>query len=266
MTDENPPIDHSDVFRTRALLPVLIPVAILVVVVGVIVLFAWLLLYNTREGAVALAIVAAGGVLMAVSLAASQDSLSRVKQVGAALALVVPLGLGIAIATGSDAFGIASEDLNINVEPHGPSFLLPDVPEDAPLMAAESLDSFCLPTDGGCEDTNEWSVELPEDPALFAYAFHNMDTTTEHNLALFGLPEEDAYGANVEALGTEPLTPEVPATFIGDETRAYEFAWGGGGEGEDAPAEGEGATAPEQFYFVCTIHPATMWGVATVQG
>lgn len=258
MNDEHPTIDHSDAFRTRALLPTLIPIGILVVVVGVIALFAWMLLYNTREGAVALAIVGAAGVLLAVSLAASQEELTRVKKAGAALALVGPVALGVVIATG--AFGLDPASLNINAEPHAPQFLLPEVPEDAPTLAAVDASSFCLPQDGSCEPTQEWTVSTPEEVGQFVYAFDNRDTTVEHNLALFGLPEESAFGSAANGLGTEVLTPEVPDPYLGEETRAYEFAWpaGDGGEGS-----GE---APEQFYFVCTVHPSSMWGVATVEG
>lgn len=248
----------NDDFRTRGFLPAVVPIAILVVVVGLIGLFAWLLLYNTREGAAALAIVGAAGILVAISLAASQDQMSRSKQVGAALAVVGPLGVGLAIAVG--AFGVPAEDLNINVEAHGPEFLLPDVPPEAPLMAAVDLTSFCLPTDGGgCEPTREWDLDAQEDPATFLYAFHNMDTTSQHNLALYGLPEESAFGSSADSLGTDLVTPELPETFIGDETRAYQFEWPAA-EGEAEP------TPPEQFYFVCTIHPSTMYGVATLAG
>lgn len=247
----------NDDFRTRGLLPAVIPIAILVVVIGLIGLFAWMLLYNTRDGAAALAIVGAAGILVAIALMTSQDEIGRTKQVGAALAVIGPLGIGLAIAVG--AFDVPAEDLNINVEPHGPEFLLADVPPEAPVMAAVDLTSFCLPTDGGgCEPTREWDLQAQEeDVSQFIYAFHNMDTTAEHNLALYGLPEESAFGTSADALGTELLTPELPETFLGDETRAYQFEWPLA-EGETEP------TPPNEFYFVCTIHPSTMYGVATL--
>lgn len=253
----------NDDFRTRGFLPVVIPLAIMVVVVAAIGFFAWLLLYNTREGAAALAIVGAAGVLVAIALAASQDDMGRGKLVGATLAIVGPLAIGIAIATG--AFDIPAEDLNVNAEPHGPAFLLADVPPDAPMLAAVDLSSFCLPTGGGCEPTQEWSLESPEDTSRFTYAFDNLDTTAEHNLAIFALPDEGDFGASVDSLGTEPLTPEIPAPFIGEEIRAYEFGWPAV-EG-DEPAEAGGAgQQPEQFYFVCTVHPSTMYGVGSFTG
>ncbi|MBY5161800.1 hypothetical protein [Salsipaludibacter albus] len=247
----------NDDFRKRAFLPVVIPLGIVVVVAAMIGLYAWMLLYTTSAGAATLAIIAAAGILLAATLASTQDSLNRTKQFGVALAVLGPIAIGSVIAAG--ALGIDPAALNVNAQPHGPEFLLAEVPPDAPTMAAESLDAFCLPTDGGCEETQEWTIESAEDAAgMFTYAFDNRDPGVEHNLAIYGLPEEDAYGSSTAQLGTEELTPEEPAPFPGAQIRAYEFEW---------PAE-EGAepVAPEQFYFVCTVHPSTMWGVATIAG
>lgn len=243
-------------FRKRAFLPVVIPVAILLVVAGVIGLYAWLLLYNTREGAAALAIVAAAGILVAVSLAASHSALGRVKKLGVAIAALVPVGLGIVIASG--VFGLEPESLNINAEPHAAEFLLAEVPPDVPTLGAVDLTSFCLPSNGGCENTQEWEVEAPEDLAQFTYAFDNRDETAEHNLAIYGLPEESAFASAPDSLGTDLLTPELPEPYLGPEVRAYQFEW---------PAE-EGAepAPPEQFYFICTVHPSTMYGTGTFTG
>lgn len=257
MNDEQPPIDHSNAFRTRALLPTLIPLGILATVVGIIALIAWLLLFNTREGAAALGIVIAAGVLVGISLAASQDGMSRMKKIGAGVAVIGPVAIGAVIATG--AFGLDEADLNVNAEPHAPSFLLGEVPADAPTLAAVDLTSFCLPSDGGgCEATDEWSVPSPEDASQFVYAFNNMDTAADHNLALYGLPGESEFGSAADNLGTPLLTPALPDPFVGEETRAYQFAWADGG--------GEDGEAPGQFYFVCTVHPSTMFGVGTIEG
>lgn len=250
----------NDDFRTRGFLPLVIPLAIVVVVVGAIGFFAWMLLYNTREGAAALAIVGAAGILLAIALAASQDDLSRGKKAGVTLAIMGPAAIGVAIATG--VFAIPAEDLNVNVEPHGPAFVLADVPPDAPLLAAVDLSSFCLPSGGACEPTREWALDSPEDTSRFTYAFENLDTTAEHNLAIFGLPDEADFGSSVDTLGTEPLTPELPAPFLGVQTVAYDFGWPLAES--DVPAEAaEAGQQPEQFYFVCTVHPSTMYGVAT---
>ncbi len=246
----------NDDFRNRAFLPVVIPLGILVVVGAGIGLYWWLLSYNTREGAFVLAMVAAAGILLAITLAASQDSLSRTKKFGVALAGMGPILIGAVIAAG--ALGLDPALLNINAEPEEPSLLLPAVDPDAPVMAAVDLNSFCLPSGGGCEETKEWAIESTEDIAeMFTYTFDNQHAGVEHNLELFNLPEEGAFGAAVNQLGTEPLTPTEPETFPGVETRSYEFEW--------QPAEEGGEpVVPEQFYFVCTVHPSTMWGVGTI--
>ncbi len=248
----------NDDFRKRAFLPVVIPLGIVAVVAGAIGLYAWMLLYTTSAGAAALAIVAAAGILVAAALASSQDSLDRAKQFGVALAVLGPIAIGSVIAVG--ALGIDPAALNVNAQPHGPEFLLPEVPPDTPTMAAESLDSFCLPTAGGCEETREWTIESTDEMAeMFTYAFENRHAGVDHNLAIFALPEQDAFGSSSAQLGTDELTPEEPEPFPGVETRAYRFDW-------PAAEEGGEPVAPEQFYFVCTVHPSTMYGVATIQG
>lgn len=248
----------NDDFRNRAFLPVVIPLGILVVVVAGIGLYWWLLSFNTREGAFVLAMVAAAGILVAMTLATSQDSLSRGKQFGVALAALGPIAIGAVIAGG--AFGLDPATLNINAQPEEPSLLLDAVDPEAPVMAAESLNSFCLPGGGGCEETNEWAVESTADIAeMITYTFDNRDSGVEHNLALFALPEEGSFGASVDALGTDPLSPSLPDTFPGAEERSYEFEWAAGEEGAE-PVQ------PEEFYFVCTVHPSTMWGVGTIEG
>jgi hypothetical protein len=243
-------------FRKRAFLPVVIPVAIVAVVAGVIGLYAWLLLYNTREGAAALAIVAAAGILVAGALAASQSSLGRTKQLGVGIAALAPVAVGIVIASG--AFGLDPATLNVNAEPHAPEFLLAEVPPDTPTMGAVDLSSFCLPSNGSCEPTREWEVATPDDLAQFTYAFDNRDPAVEHNLALYGLPEESAVGGAADALGTDLLTPELPEPYVGPEVRAYQFEW--------AAEEGAEPAPPDQFYFVCTVHPTTMYGTGTFTG
>lgn len=231
-------------FRNRALLPVVIPLAILGTIALLVGGFALILLYNTRWTAVMLAIVAAAGILIAMTIASSRDKADGRVKGAVALAGGVPVLLGVLIAVGVIG-NLSAEDLNINRQPHTTGPQLPEVPEDAPLLAAETLNAFCLPTGGGCEDTNEW--EIPAEAAAgetFIYAFDNRDTSTgPHNLVLFeleGTPEDPDAGAL--------LFEEVPAAFDGPETRAYQTA----------------VPLPEQFYFLCTVHPTTMWGVGTV--
>jgi hypothetical protein len=231
-------------FRNRALLPVVIPLAIVGTIAVLVGSFAMILLYNSRFTAVVLAIVAAAGILIAMTIASSRDKADGRVKGAVALAGGTPIVLGLLVAVGVIG-GLAPEDLNINRQPHTSGPQLAEVPEDAPLLAAESLNSFCLPSGGTCEETNEW--EIPADAAAdetFIYAFDNRDTTTgPHNLVLFTLE-----GSADDATAGDLLFEEVPAAFDGPETRAYQTS----------------EALPEQFYFLCTIHPNTMWGVGTV--
>ena len=79
-------------FRSRILLPILIPVLIVVVMAAFIGMVAALFLYNTKTGALALAAVAAGGILFAVALATSRDRLDARGR--------VVLGMAAALAGG----------------------------------------------------------------------------------------------------------------------------------------------------------------------
>lgn len=233
-------------FRNRALLPVVIPLAIVGTIALLVGSFALILLYNTRFTAIVLAIVAAAGILIAMSLASSRDKADGRVKGAVALAGGTPIVIGLLIAVGVVG-NLAPEDININRQPHATGPQLPEVPEDAPVLAAESLNSFCLPSGGTCEETNEW--EIPADAAAdetFIYAFDNRDTTTgPHNLVLFTL----AGSADAPEAG-DLLFEEAPPPFDGPDIRAYQTA----------------EALPEQFYFLCTVHPNTMWGVGTVAG
>jgi hypothetical protein len=238
-------------FRNRAFLPVVMPLAILGGIAVVVGIFAVILLYLTRETAVMFAIVAAAGIFVAVALAASQDRLDTAKKGAIGIAAGVPILLGAMLAGGLLG-GIADENRMINIEPHEQGMLLADAPPDAPLLAAESINAFCLPTGGGCEETNEWSVEW-DDPEEFVYAFDNRHVGTQHNLVLYDAAAEyDGEAIGLTALTEEMLiSPEFPPTFAGPELQAY--GW---------PRDENGV--PQEFYFVCTIHPTTMYGLGTL--
>lgn len=239
-------------FRNRAFLPIVVPLAILLAIAAGIGLIALLLLYSTRETAVALAIVIAAGILVATALAATRDRLDSRQKSAISIAVLTPIVAGAAFATGVVG-NIPAEELNINREPHEEGMVLAQVPPEAPVLAAESLDSFCLPTDGGCEPTREWEIPYGGEEE-FLYAFDNRDTGTPHNLYLYEL--EDLSGATEEPISIgsvsedQLLTPEPPPTFAGPAAQAYRFT-----------PEGE---VPEQLYFVCTVHASTMFGVATI--
>ena len=237
----------NSTFRNRAFLPLMIPLAILAVIGLLAGGFAAILLWNTAEAAVALAIVAAAGILLAASLAASADQLDGPKKGAIAFAGLTPIVVGILFATGVVG-NVDPALLNINREPHAPAFLLAEVPADAPVLGATSINAFCLPTNGGCEDTFTWEVPLEDPGAPFTYAFDNLHEGVDHNLVLFALDGDPSDPDNAQA--GDLLTPEVPAPFPGIEERAYEFTWPDG-------------QAPEHFYFLCTVHPSTMYGVGT---
>lgn len=249
-------------FRNRAFLPVVMPLAILLAIAAAVGVVATILLFVDRQGAVAIALLAAAGVLLAVSLAATQDRLDPARRGVLVLAGIAPLGVGALIAAGLIG-GLADEDRNINVEPHAPQFIFNEILPDAPVLVAEDATTFCLPEDGGCTPTNEW--EFSYTPEQIQYAFDNQDTTAEHNLMIYDVPEEDLDGATEDpiALSTlqeehEVITPGEPPTFLGPEQQTYQWTPPGEDAGEDA------TPIPEQGYFVCTIHSGSMFGVVAL--
>ncbi len=258
-------------FRNRAFLPVVMPLAILGVLGAVVGLVALILLYVDRQGAVAIAILAAAGVLLAISLTASQDRLDLPRRGAVALAGIAPLLAGGLVAAGVVG-GLADEDRNINVEPHGPQFVVPGLEEGAPVLAADSLQGFCLPEEcDGSTFTNEWSFSYDADEQI-QYAFDNRDSSA-HNLRIYAVPEEELGGGAIDVGALQDgtykvITPGVPPDIDGGVAQTYQ--WDPpeeGAEEEGAGEEGEiaGPTpVPEQAYFVCTLHPSTMWGVVEI--
>ncbi len=224
-------------FRNRAFLPVFIPVVVLLAIGLLVGLFAAILLWNTRVTAITLAVVTAGGILFAIALANTRDELGRARRVVVILAGFVPVAVGGAFALG--AVQIPQNELNINREPEI------RVPEDAPVMAAESAQSFCLPQpDGSCKPTHEWDVTPSEASEQFAYFFDNRDSATgPHNLAIFTLQ-----GSKDDPNPGDTIIKPDP--FDGPEKRGYLV---------------QDATVPQTFFFQCTVHPSTMWGIGTIE-
>lgn len=223
-------------FKNRVFLPIVLPLAIILVVALVVLLFAAILLWNTYEAALVIAITAAAAVLFAIGMAASRDRLAGRQRAAVLFAGLVPIIAGGIFAIPGVA-GVDESQLNINVQPHAPA-----PPDDAPLLAAEDAQTFCLPADGGCEPTDTWEATVPQGVENFAYFFDNRDTATgPHNLALFELAgSEDSPEA-----GTELFVPEP---FAGPQVEGYVV---------------QEPEIPEQFYFMCTVHP-NMNGVGTV--
>lgn len=223
--------------RSRIGAPILIAVAVLGAMVGFIGLVATLLLYNTHYGALALATVAAGGILLSVSLLAGGDRLEGGRKFIAVGAGVLPFVLGGAISLGLVG-GIEAEDLNVNVQP------LLVIPDDAPLIGAQNLDSFCFFEEQGgeCTDGDEWGVVPSADEENLSFLFDNIDTDS-HNVVITEL----AGSAEAPEPGEELLASELIASddeYYVDEQLTWE-------------------DLPEQWFFYCEVHP-NMNGVGEV--
>lgn len=230
-------------FRNRAFLPVVMPLAIILVVAAVVALFAFILLYNTHEAALVIAVVAAAGILIAVALAASQDELDGPKKAAVFAAGALPVVAGGVFSIVAVTGGVDASLLNINREPHL------QVPPDA-VIAAQNITSFCLPTEGGgCEDTREWTVSLQEATGLFSiFQFQNLDSNP-HNVALFTLADEDVAPGDLGAdSGDENL-------FTGDVIT---------GPAAEIVYEPDPGLEAGKYFFQCSVHPQDMVGVLTV--
>jgi hypothetical protein len=224
--------------RTRVLAPVLIPVAIVLVMGGFIGMVAALLLWNTKTGSLALATIAAAGILFAASMAASRDRLDARAKVVLGLAVLLPFGLGAGVAVG--AIGDVPEEARmINVPP------LITVPEDAPRLAAENSLEYCLPQeDGSCAPTRSWEVVPGEGLETIAFVFENRGAAVPHNIVitlLDGTPDAPRAG---EVIAESTLITGVQDEYYVAETASWD-------------------DLPEQWYFFCRVH-ANMNGVGTV--
>ena len=151
-------------FRNRAFLPVVLPLAILAVIGVLVIGFAVILLWNTREAALVLASVAAAGVLIAISLAASQDKLDSFRGTAVAMAGLLPVIAGLLFAVGLFV-DVDDSELNINRLPHGPEADLV-IGADDPITFDATM--MVVPAD------EEVTVE-----------FDNRNTGVPHNWVLF---------------------------------------------------------------------------------
>jgi plastocyanin len=180
-------------FRNRAFLPVVLPLAILAVIGTLVVGFALILLWNTREAALVLASVAAAGVLVAISLAASQDRLDPAKRSAVALAGGLPVVVGLLFAVGLFV-DIDEGELNINREPHAV------IPEDAITIGADDPITF-----------DATMITVPADEEV-TVVFDNRNVGVPHNWALY--PDEDTAATLAGELAqTGEPTPGPDVTF-----------------------------------------------------
>jgi hypothetical protein len=225
-------------FRSRILAPVLIPVLIVLVMGAFVGGVAALLLFNTKTGALAFAAVAAGGILFAVSIAASRERLDTRGRVVLVLAAALPFGIGIGVATG--ALGDVPDAARmINVQP------LISIPEDAPVIAAENSLEYCLiGEDGTCVAIDRWDVVPGTATETISFVFENLEPQIPHNVVITEL------GGTIE----EPLAGAVivESALISGISREYFVA-----------AETSWSDLPEVWYFFCRVH-ANMNGIGTV--
>jgi hypothetical protein len=216
----------------------LVPLAVLGVMAAFIGIIATLLLFNTKTGSLVLAALAAGGVLFSVSLLASKDRLEPSQRFVAVGAGILPLVVGGLIAGGLIG-GIDPADQMRNVQP------LEVVPEDAPVIAAENSNEFCLPDEGGgCEPTETWEFVPTQESDNVAFLFDNREAGVLHNVVITTLEgSADAPEQGEELLASTEITGPADEYFE-----------------SEVPLE----ELPEEFYFYCEIHPATMTGVGTL--
>lgn len=216
----------------------IVPLAVLGVMVLFIGLIATVLLFNTKTGALVFAAVAAAGVLFSASLLASRDRLDRGQRFAAVGAGVLPLLVGGLIATGLIG-GIDPADQMRNVQP------LEVTPEDAPVIAAENSNEFCIPDDSGtCEPVDTWEFVPSEESDNVAFLFDNREAGVLHNVVITELEGS----ADAAEPGDELLTSEE---ITGPDDEYFE---------SEVPLE----ELPEEFYFFCAVHPATMTGTGTL--
>jgi hypothetical protein len=228
----------SNDVRSRILLPILIPVLIVVVMGAFIGMVAALFLFNTKTGALALAAVAAGGILFAVSLATSRDRLDGRARVVLTFAAALPFLLGGGIATGLIG-DVPDEARMINVLP------LLQIPDDAPVMAAENSLEYCLIADDGtCVPTRTWDVVPSAQSETLSFVFRNLEPQIPHNVVITVLD------GTVEApLAGEVLAESTLISGIDDDYYVAEtLTW------DDLP---------DVWYFFCRVH-ANMNGIGTV--
>jgi hypothetical protein len=225
-------------FRSRVLMPILIPIVVLLTIATFVGTIAATLLFNTKSGSLMLAAVVAGGILFTISLAATQDKLDGRKKAVLSLAAALPLLVGVAFGVGILG-GIEDDFRMINVEP------LISIPDDAPVIAAENSLEFCLPTDdGGCEPVTEWDVVPSQETEFITFVFENREVGVGHNVVFYeldGTPDDPAPGATL--YGSPVITGPLTEGY-----RSDSVVW---------PEPGE------IFYFNCAVHP-NMDGIVTV--
>ncbi|MCC5947206.1 MAG: hypothetical protein JJT89_02015 [Nitriliruptoraceae bacterium] len=230
----------NDDFRSRVIMPIVLPIAVLATIAAFVGTVALTLLYNTNGGALALAAAAAGGILFTVSLATSQDRLELPQRGVVIFAASLPILVGAGFAAG--IIGDIDDDARMaNVQP------LITIPEDAPVIAAENSVEYCFFEDGECGDVVDvWEVVPSAESDLVSFRFENLDPTgTQHNVAILeleGSVDDPQPGGSLGIASS--LIPGGESDGYQDESITWD-------------------ELPEEWYFVCSLH-ATMNGVGRV--
>lgn len=231
-------------FRNRVVLPILLPLLLLFGIAVLVGGLALVLLYNTHEVALMVALVVAAGIMVAFSLASSveREDMTIGRRSVIVLTGLLPLLGGAAISVWAATGGVPAEELIINVEPHLTA------PEGA-LIGAQNSQSFCVFEEDGetCTDAAEVTFPAQPDSEAFFYVFNNIESGVPHNAQLFEL----AGSADAPEAGEVIFGVEDGATVItGVAEITYEVT-------TDEFAEGD------QYYFNCVVHPV-MEGVLTI--
>jgi len=229
----------NDDFRSRVLMPIVLPLAVLTAIVGFVGTVAAILLFNTKSGALMMAAVAAAGILFTVSLASSQDKLDTPRRGVVVFAAMLPLVVGALLSAGVIG-GIDDADRMINVEP------LLTIPEAAPVISAINSQDFCQYDEtGDCQTIDRWEVVPDPETDPLSFLFQNDEPGIPHNVVITSIEGDvaDPGIGDEEFANSDVVTGVVADYFVADEV-----TW------EDLP---------DDFYFYCAVHP-NMNGTGTV--
>ncbi|MCI0632422.1 MAG: cupredoxin domain-containing protein [Actinobacteria bacterium] len=216
------------VLRDRLVMPVLLPIAIVVILALVLFGFSRILLAVTPEAATATAILVASGVLAAASFAAARAQV-RLSTIAAMLGAVT----GFAMLAGGIALAVAGGDDEGEGE------------EERPVVVLAAADIAF----------DQASLTVPAGQP-FTLRFHNQDADIQHNVDIFdneALTGEPVFGGEI-VTGVTEIDYPVPALEAGPYffrcvihppmTGEMEAVEGGGGPG--GPGPGGGVTVVAQ--------------------
>jgi len=229
----------NDDFRSRVIMPIVLPLAVLAAIGGFVGTVAAILLFNTKSGALMLAAVTAAGILFTVSLSANQDKLDAPRRGVVVFAAALPLVVGALLSAGVLG-GIDDADRMVNVQP------LLTIPEAAPVIGAVNSQDFCLYDDTDvCVTTDTWEVVPDPDEEFLSFVFQNDEAGVPHNVVVTSIEGSvDDPGIGEDEFANSSLVTGVATDYYVSE----EFTW------DDLPTE---------WYFYCIVHP-NMNGVGTV--